>query len=53
MFGLVVPLKLASVLAEVEHPGVDPEPLEISRELLAYVRLAPGRESHHCDDVRG
>ena len=53
VFRLVITIHLPPILAEVEDPGVDPKPLEISGELLADVRLAPGRQSHHGDDVRG
>ena len=53
MFRFVVTLHLTAVLAEVEHSGVDAQPLQIPRELLADVSLSPGREAHHGNDVGG
>ena len=41
------------VLAQVEHPGVDPNPVEVPGELPADVGLAAGREPHHHNDVGG
>ena len=53
VFRFVVALHLTAVLAEVKHPGVDPKPLQVARQLLADVGLAPGREAHHGNDVGG
>ena len=39
------------VLAQVEHPGVDPDPVEVPGELLGDVRLAPGGEADHDNDL--
>ena len=41
------------VLSQVEHPGVDSDPVEVPGELPADVGLAAGREPHHHNDVRG
>ena len=35
------------VLAKVEHPGVDSDPVEVPGELPADVCLAAGRKPHH------
>ena len=41
------------VLAQVEHPSVDPDPVEVPGELPADVGLAAGREPHHHDHMGG
>lgn len=33
--------------------GGHADPVEVSREFLGYVRLPPGRKSHHHDDCGG
>ena len=43
--------RLSSVLSDIEHPGVDTDPVEVSAQLLGDVGLAPGRQAHHTDHV--
>ena len=42
----IITLQCPPVLTQVEHPGVDSNPVEIARQLLTDVRLASGWQSN-------
>lgn len=41
---------LSTILAHVEHARVDPEPIQVARDLSCEMRLTSCRKSHHHDD---
>ena len=48
--GLVL-VDVPPIVSGIEHPGVDPDPVEVPGELLGDVCLTPGGEADHDNDL--
>ena len=44
--------RLSSILSNVEDPGIDSNPIQITGQLLSDVCLASGGQTNHCDHMR-